>query len=669
MQRAAQAARASSGVVRRLRGGGGESPLSRGRSVSPAPLRQRSSSEPPGERSRSLSNSSSEGSPHASPSHSPTISRRARETFPSSPLREEIHPDVCKMAAALLEEERSHAPPRRRPTPERTRVRSSSLALPLFDPLALQLAAVSFAGRLIGNATSAEVSAAESLSGRELDDFSSLLRTIGNLLKEESRPIKSPRSQTPPPSRRSAAHMASRDSEFRSSSRRGALASPRTRFFLKQLQRRSFSNMAEVAPDPVQELLNIPVEGPLNNVVVISFEQHLSGPTASEELAKSGALVIKVEPPNGDAARTYGKGPYFNTLNAGKASTQLDREAIKIIMEKAEHVIVIDNRRADSKTQLEEDMQEVAAKRKTPLVYVSITGYDPEGPHRNDPAFDTSVQSASGLVNRVGSEKDPPGRIGSSIIDIATGLTAATQASIALMGILLGQTNKDNTKGNIVRRDIPMIAVALATLQAPQLADAAEDRPEQRHGNRHPRVGPFSLYQVRQKEEKDGDEGHKEEKNEEKKYIAIAVADDTQFGRLWLDVFKQKAIPEKYATNELRMQNADELENDILRLLEKDTVDHWIEALQKHSIPGTKVETTNSALEKYWPDFITKARDGTLLLRSPVYSQQSSGTELAAAPELGAQTGAVKALAAELATGKSFDHIRNDCRSGVGRIL
>ena len=70
--------------------------------------------------------------------------------------------------------------------------------------------------------------------------------------------------------------------------------------------------------------------GPLSGITIIDLSRILAGPYCTLLLAKLGARVIKVEPPQqGDDARQYGpfkngKSAYFTSVNRGKESIALD---------------------------------------------------------------------------------------------------------------------------------------------------------------------------------------------------------------------------------------------------------------------------------------------------------------------------------------------------------
>ena len=70
----------------------------------------------------------------------------------------------------------------------------------------------------------------------------------------------------------------------------------------------------------------------LSGLLVVSLEQAVAAPYASNRLAGAGARVIKVERPEGDFARGYdslvqGESAYFVWLNRGKESVALDLKA------------------------------------------------------------------------------------------------------------------------------------------------------------------------------------------------------------------------------------------------------------------------------------------------------------------------------------------------------
>ena len=71
---------------------------------------------------------------------------------------------------------------------------------------------------------------------------------------------------------------------------------------------------------------------PLANLKVLDFSRVLAGPFAGRMLSDLGADVVKVEPPDGDITRLWGKvlggvPGYYHQQNAGKRDISIDLRA------------------------------------------------------------------------------------------------------------------------------------------------------------------------------------------------------------------------------------------------------------------------------------------------------------------------------------------------------
>src|SRR5205085_3324009 len=66
------------------------------------------------------------------------------------------------------------------------------------------------------------------------------------------------------------------------------------------------------------------------------------------------------------------------------------------------------------------------------IVYVTGSGYGPDGPYVDRPGQDLLVQSLSGLAAYGGRRGDPPTPSGSSIVDASTALLLAFSAMVGL---------------------------------------------------------------------------------------------------------------------------------------------------------------------------------------------------------------------------------------------
>ena len=70
-------------------------------------------------------------------------------------------------------------------------------------------------------------------------------------------------------------------------------------------------------------------QSPLEHLKVLDFSRVLAGPFAGRMLADLGADVVKVEPPDGDVTRLWGRvvgnvPGYFHQQNVGKRNISID---------------------------------------------------------------------------------------------------------------------------------------------------------------------------------------------------------------------------------------------------------------------------------------------------------------------------------------------------------
>lgn len=210
----------------------------------------------------------------------------------------------------------------------------------------------------------------------------------------------------------------------------------------------------------------------LAGLTVLDLSQGIAGPYCGLLLRQQGARVIKVEPPHGDWSRQMGRARDGQTAisiacNLGKEGLVLDtrqpagRQALAKLAARAD--VVIQNFRPGVAARMGADPVALAAQRPR-QVYVSITGYGPDGPMAGVPALDTTVQAVSGLMHLNRDASGTPRRIGLVLVDLGTGLYAAQAALAALV--------KAGFSGRGRHVQVSMLEVA-ASLQAYQLVDEA----------------------------------------------------------------------------------------------------------------------------------------------------------------------------------------------------
>ena len=134
---------------------------------------------------------------------------------------------------------------------------------------------------------------------------------------------------------------------------------------------------------------------PLSGLKVLDFSRVLAGPFAGRMLSDLGADVVKVEPPEGDVTRFWGKSiadlpGYYHQQNAGKRNICADlREPAAIAVIEAlvkEADIVIENYRPDVMDRLGlgyEHLKDINPR----IIMLSISGFGHGGPESRRPAY------------------------------------------------------------------------------------------------------------------------------------------------------------------------------------------------------------------------------------------------------------------------------------------
>src|SRR3990172_380229 len=145
----------------------------------------------------------------------------------------------------------------------------------------------------------------------------------------------------------------------------------------------------------------------LDGVRLLELSWGIAGPVASMMLSDNGAEVIKVEPPDGDPFRSQ---PGYLVWNRGKRSLAVDLkrpEGQAILHRLAQGADVLLESFAPGVAQrLGADYDELAPL--TPrLVYCSISGYGPEGPHAESPGYDHLVAARTGVYEQPGFRPGP----------------------------------------------------------------------------------------------------------------------------------------------------------------------------------------------------------------------------------------------------------------------
>ena len=234
----------------------------------------------------------------------------------------------------------------------------------------------------------------------------------------------------------------------------------------------------------------------LDSIKVVSLEQAVAAPACTMRLVQAGAEVVKIERPEGDFARGYdsavaGMSSYFVWLNAGKKSVVLDlRQSDQVRMLRqliAESDVLVQNLKPGAMEKLGLGLTELHDQ-SLALISMSITGFSPNGPGYPRKAYDLLMQAESGLSAITGSPH-APGRVGVSLVDIATGQFAYE----AILGALIRRANT----GQGARLDVSLFDAVAQWLAVPYLLDRYAGIAPPRVGLAHPGICPYGVFTTR----------------------------------------------------------------------------------------------------------------------------------------------------------------------------
>jgi itaconate CoA-transferase len=283
---------------------------------------------------------------------------------------------------------------------------------------------------------------------------------------------------------------------------------------------------------------------PLEGVRVVALEQAVAAPLCTRHLADLGADVVKVERPDGgDFARRYdsviaGLSAYFVWLNRGKRSLTLDlktaggKELLGRLLARAD--VFVQNLGPGVAERLDLGATPLRADHPR-LVVCELSGYGSSGPYRQRKAFDLLLQGESGVISTTGTP-EAPAKIGISIADISAGM-------YAFSSILAALYRRERT-GEGCTIETAMLDCLAEWMAAPTSYWLYGHRKLERAGLRHNMIVPYGPYAT-------GGGA-----------VNLAVQNEGQWERLCRIALRRPelATDPRFATNEARVRNRDELE-------------------------------------------------------------------------------------------------------------
>ncbi|MFF5140024.1 CaiB/BaiF CoA transferase family protein [Streptomyces sp. NPDC013157] len=316
----------------------------------------------------------------------------------------------------------------------------------------------------------------------------------------------------------------------------------------------------------------------LAGIRILDLSRILAAPLATQMLADLGAEVIKVERPGaGDDSRTYGPpfapGPegadrtdtaaFYLSCNRNKRSVTVNhattegQELIRALAARSD--VLVENFRAGTLAKYglgHESLRQLDPR----LVYLSVTGFGQTGPYAGRPGYDGIFQAMSGMMSVSGHPEEPM-KVGVSMVDILTGLYAATAVLAALR-------HRDVTgEGQFI--DLSLLDCGLASLSHFAMNYLVSGEVPRRRGNGGYGGIPSQAFQCADKP------------------LFLVAGNDKQFAAFCAAADRTDLLQDpRFATTSARITHREEILPVLAAVLRTRTRDAWLAVLDEHDVPA-----------------------------------------------------------------------------------
>lgn len=317
--------------------------------------------------------------------------------------------------------------------------------------------------------------------------------------------------------------------------------------------------------------------GPLSDLRVLELGTLIAGPFAGRLFADFGAEVIKIEHPDGgDPLRSWGM-PWDGAdslwhliQSRGKLSVTADlhdpADQALVRQLALESDILIENFRPGRLEKWNLDPADLMAANPR-LIVVRISGFGQTGPMRDQPAFGTIAEAASGLRYITGEPDRPPGRVGLSLGDSIASLHAVIGAFVAL--------HERQTSGRGQMVDVALTESIFAMMEGILPEYAYHGAVRERTGNIAHNSAPTNAYRTA-----DGS------------MVCIAANTTGLFHSLCRIMGRDDyAEDDSLASNEGRVARSGELDDAIAAWTKERTADEVVTLLRNQQVPVSRINS------------------------------------------------------------------------------
>jgi len=312
----------------------------------------------------------------------------------------------------------------------------------------------------------------------------------------------------------------------------------------------------------------------LEGIKVVDLSQNIAGPYGTQMLADLGADVVKIEPPGGDPARTWGppfwegETPLFLSANRNKRSICLNlksgggKQVVDRLVDSAD--VFVQAFRSGVVESLGFGY-EVLKQRRPELIYASVTGFGSQGPLKETPGYDPLIQAYTGLMSITGHPDGPPARAGASVVDLGTGILVA-------LGVLTALRDRDRT-GKGTHIEASLLDTSLGWMSYHLFGYLASGNVPGRMGSGIGMISPYEAFVT-----KDGE-------------LMIAGGNEAIFARLCqaLELSDVTADP-RFVDNPTRVVHRDELHQIIEARTAELTTAELRARLEQHRVPCSPIQ-------------------------------------------------------------------------------
>ena len=322
--------------------------------------------------------------------------------------------------------------------------------------------------------------------------------------------------------------------------------------------------------------------GAMAGIKIVDLARVLGGPYCTQILGDHGALVIKVEPPQGDETRDWGPpfhegdASYFIGLNRNKKSIGLDlsiqkgRDVLMRLLEEAD--VLLENYKPGTMEKWGLGYNDVISKKFPNLIHCRISGFGSDGPMGGFPGYDAIIQAMAGWMSVNGGKDQDPTRVGIAAVDMGTGLYTCVAILMALL------EREKSKQGQYIDMTLYDCAIALMHPHVPNYY-LSEGKVPEITGNQHSNLAPYDKFSTKTVD------------------IFVAAGNNPAFRKLCKELGNPELSKDsRFLNNPDRLANISDLRDELSELMKNVNGEDLCKRLLKAGIPAGPIHNTEQVM-------------------------------------------------------------------------